>query len=75
MQIGTQMWTVFCGPMLASMQGMPPDQRAQVYAGVIMTALGALTVDLGHAMSTSLANDLLGALAKMPRDNPELALQ
>lgn len=64
-EVGAQIWERMCNPAVRAVTGRPERERAQLYAGILMAAMGSMAADLGHERATDIVRDLVEVFAGM----------
>jgi hypothetical protein len=63
--VGAQIWERMCNPAVRAVTGRPERELAQLYAGILMAAMGSMAADFGHERATDIVRDLTEAFAGM----------
>ena len=71
-EIGGQIWARMCLPAVRHVSNnADPLSLAQLYAGIIMSGLGAMTADFGHPQALAFFEQMKDAFTEMA-DDPEM---
>lgn len=58
-EIGSQIWERMCLPAIGiTSKAMPQQQLAQLYAGFMLSAMGAMVADFGHEQAIAYVNEV-----------------
>lgn len=64
-EIGAQIWERMCNPAVRAATGRPEQERMQLYAGILMAAMGSMAADFGHEKATDIVRTLGDVFAGM----------
>lgn len=69
LEIGGEIWERMCLPAVKAV-GNQGDAKslAQLYAGIFMAGLGAMTADFGHPMALAILGQMQSEFANMAND-------
>lgn len=66
--VGAQIWERMCNPAVHAATGLPEQERMQLYAGILMGAMGSMAADFGHEKATDVVRTLADVFAGMGDD-------
>lgn len=66
-ECGSELFLRFVLPAMRGIQGGDPKRMVEFYGGMLMTMMGAMEADFGHALASSVAKGIVGHFADMGR--------
>lgn len=75
LEAGQQVWEKMVLPMLRAANGRPPKEVQQFYTGILMSCMGAMAADFGHARALEIMGTLVGSFAGMADELPGSRVQ
>lgn len=64
-EVGEQIWMRLCNPAVHAATNRPEREKAQLYSGILMAAMGSMAADFGHERATEIVRTLTEAFAGM----------
>lgn len=64
-EVGAEVFSRFCMPVIQAAQQHPPEELVQLYAGIVGAAMGSMAADFGHAMAVAIMRRTLAQFEGM----------